>query len=231
MQSRKVYLFIVEGPSDQSAIEGLLKRLFRNRYIYSIVMYGDVTSDDKVEPSRINDYLYEKVKGKLNEEKLRLSDVSHIFQICDMDGAFIPDSSIVKGENQEFLYTTEKIVTRSVNKAIERNKKKREKIDILLNTNALKKIPYKLYYMSSNLDHVLYDIQNLDKDEKMTKADMFFEKYRDRPQLFIEFLKEKSFGVPCSYIDSWSFIKEDNHSLERHNNFFILFDEHPVYAQ
>lgn len=231
LSTKKVYIFILEGYSDKVALERLLSRIYRNRLIVPIVMYGDVTSDPNLpDDDKMIKKLEDSVRRKLKEEKMLKSDVAHIFQICDMDGAFVPDDSIVEKDVHEFVYTTTEIIVPNKAKAIIRNKIKRNRIDKLLNMNSLLGIPFKLFFMSCNIDHVLFDNQNLNDDLKVEKADLFFEQYRDCADLLISFLKQNSFGVPDLYSDSWVFIKNDLHSLERHNNMFIIFNDHPSYA-
>ena len=228
---RKVYVFILEGVSDENAIAGLLKKLYRNRTIYSVIMYGDVTSDIKKDISKIVGTIAEKVRAKLNEEKIKTSDVLRVFQICDMDGAYVPDTAIVKGKEKRFVYSPTSIAVPDVDIAKERNSHKREAINMLLSTQTVLGIPYRLYFMSSNLEHVLFDIQNLEDSLKTRKADEFFETFRDYPEKLISFLESVSFGVPKTYSDSWDYIKQELHSLERHNNLIVCFNDFPTYAQ
>lgn len=85
-------------------------------------------------------------------------------------------------------------------------------------------IPYKVYYMSCNLDHVLYNLQNANYKDKEENALEFSERYIDNIYDFIHFLRNSDFSS-CSesYEDSWKFIKEDKHSLERYSNLGLCF--------
>lgn len=71
----------------------------------------------------------------------------------------------------------------------------------------IKSIPYTGYFMSSNLDHALYNIQNLDAGLK----------------------GEYAVGVPDTFPDSWKYIKHGLHSLERHSNLHIYFHINPYW--
>lgn len=229
--TKKVFVFILEGWSDKSALEGILKKIYQNRYIYSVVMYGDITSDEKIKVGDVENFIYKKVKEKTEEDKIKLSDIVNIFQICDTDGAFIPKENIVLEDSKDVKYSSTCISTCDVNGIIKRNVHKKEVINYLLSKNSIKSIPYKLFFMSCNLDHVLYNEQNLDDDLKVEYADGFFNRFQNCPTGFIEFLEQNSFGVPKNLIDSWKYISKDLHSLERHNNFFLCFEDHPPYAQ
>ena len=85
-----------------------------------------------------------------------------------------------------------------------------------------------MYLMSCNLDHALYNEQNLPDELKQKFADAFYEKFIGKESMFIDFLKlEVVNGVPDSFPASWSYIKSELHSLERHTNLHIYFIKHP----
>lgn len=83
-----------------------------------------------------------------------------------------------------------------------------------------------------NLDHVLYNEQNLDDDKKIAYADAFYESFKGKEEKFIDFLRMEAVnGVPdTSLKDSWEYIKDGLHSLERHTNLHIYFKLHPPYS-
>lgn len=84
------------------------------------------------------------------------------------------------------------------------------------------------YFMSSNLDHALYNQQNLSDEDKKKYADAFYEKFLGVEKYFIDFLKFDAVnGVPDNFPASWRYIKEDLRSLERHTNLHIYFLENP----
>ena len=59
-------------------------------------------------------------------------------------------------------------------------------------------------------------------------TDAFYEKFIGKEKMFIDFLDaEVVNGVPNSFPASWSYIKNDLHSLERHTNLHIFFLNHP----
>jgi hypothetical protein len=82
--------------------------------------------------------------------------------------------------------------------------------------------------MSCNLDHALYNKQNLSDEEKKQYADAFYEKFIGAEKYFIDFLKFDAVnGVPDSFPASWRYIKEELRSLERHTNLHVYFLENP----
>ena len=45
MSEKKVVVVIVEGPSDENAIGGVLKEFFSSEEVQFAVVHGDITSD------------------------------------------------------------------------------------------------------------------------------------------------------------------------------------------
>jgi len=82
-------------------------------------------------------------------------------------------------------------------------------------------IPYQVYYLSCNLDHALYGKLNSSDAEKEDDAHKFSKKYNDDIAGFIDFISESGFSKCGDYLESWRFIKESKHSLERYTNLGI----------
>lgn len=228
-KTRKTVIFIVEGETDKDALENIFKKIYKfQKEIVFTFTRGDVTSNEDNTIDNICDKIYECVGKKLKKDKLKKSDVWQIVHIFDTDGAYIDDTLIKKGEESSFFYTEENIFCSDINKVLVRNNHKREITDYLLEIEKIKGIPYTCYYFSSNLDHALYNKLNLSKEEKQTHADKFYEAFYDKENLFIEFLKSDVVnGVPNSFIQSWKYIKESPHSLERHTNLHLYFNDYP----
>ena len=94
----------------------------------------------------------------------------------------------------------------------------------LITTSTIGNIPYHIYYMSSNLDHVLYNKLNSTDDEKENDANDFAIKYKDDLNGFKAFIQDSDFSVNQDFIDSWNYIKQEKHSLERHTNFGLCLE-------
>ena len=125
---------------------------------------------------------------------LRRTDYKEIIQVSDMDGAFVPDSAIVEDKNAyKPIYSEKEILTNHPEGIMKRNSQKRENMNRLITTNAIGKFPYHIYYMSSNLDHVLYNKLNSTDDEKENDAHNFAEKYKDDLIGFKSFIRESDF--------------------------------------
>ena len=98
---KKVVLFLVEGPSDETAIRGPVNLLIQSSD--SASFHGDVTTAQIEYPTfyRIKDSIRDTVKTFV-EDYLRdtnpgykAKDIHCIVHIMDTDGAFIDDSMVV----------------------------------------------------------------------------------------------------------------------------------------
>lgn len=220
-------LVIVEGPSDASALERYFVKYFDSDRIVTKIIHGDITTDKNIDQSKIKAHLGSKIKSWIINDKFKKSDIDRIIHIVDMDGAYIDDSFIQLDELcKDPYYSVISIKTSNVENIRLRNAQKRENINTLsTNTSGIcNGIPYKVYYMSCNLDHVLYNLQNANNKEKEENALEFSERYIDNIYDFIHFLRNSDFSrCSESYEDSWKFIKEDKHSLERYSNLGLCF--------
>lgn len=191
--------------------------------------HGDITADETINKQNVQAEIYKYVKSYMNINKVKKSDIWQIVQVFDMDGAYVDDSRIVKGDTREFFYTENEISCKDPEKILLRNAHKKELMDYLLSLQEIKGISYEGYYMSCNLDHALYGLLNLSDEEKKKLSENFYFKFWEHPDLFLPFLEKYVVnGVPESFPASWRYIKEDNHSLERHTNLHIYFSRHPV---
>lgn len=230
---KKVVLFIVEGASDKQALSSILTKLYRdNHHIKFAITNGDVTSDPQNTATQVENVVAGIVKTYITENKLKKSDLFQVVQIFDMDGAYIPDEAIIRGSFGKFYYSPTNISCLTPGDAISRNERKRSLMDALLLLPSIYGLPYEKYFMSCNLDHVLYDEQNLEADEKLDRADEFRQAFQDREHIFPVFLKQcAGEDLPQDLEDSWTYIRSGLHSLERHTNLHLYFSLHPILSQ
>ena len=225
----KAVIFIVEGATDKKALENIFKKIYRHKEIHYEFTHGDITSDENIDKSNVEAEIYKFVDKYRKDKKLKLSDIWQIVQIFDTDGAYVDDSYIVRGESTEIVYSTENISCKDIRKVKDRNKHKREIMDYLLTCNTIKGIPYRCFYLSSNLAHALYNKINLSDELKSKYSQAFYEQFMGRELLFVKFLDmEVTNGVPENYLASWRYIREELHSLQRHTNLNIYFKENPI---
>jgi hypothetical protein len=224
---KKIVFVIVEGPSDDMAFGILLNRIYDKNVVHIKIMRGDITSDSSVNSSNIVARIGEVVKTYAKANHFERSHFKEIIHLIDMDGSYIPDGHVIEDMSaRKPVYTLTDIRTANPDRIVHRNDRKRENIDRICScTKIWTSIPYSAYYMSSNLDHVLYGKINSTDDDKENDAYVFAKQYKNNIPGFIEYLSESDFSVSDDYKESWNYIKEDLHSLERHTNFGICFQE------
>lgn len=223
MAKKKIMLFIVEGPTDETSLSTVLSRIFSSDTVKFQVVHGDVLTRDFVAPDRIIAAVNEQIKlfcGNIYKP----SDFCKVVHLADTDGAFIPEDAVVaeavEGRQYPF-YTDTQILTPEPANIIDRNARKGRNIAKLASTGRVGGIPYSFYYFSCNLDHVLHGRNNLSEAEKIACSRDFDLQYADDPNAFIRFMRDESFAVQGTYQETWAFIKQGTRSLERHSNFRI----------
>lgn len=227
-KTKKILLFIVEGPTDEDTLSPVFKKIFQNEYIRFHVVHGDLTSERLINSNNAKKTVHEHIKNEMDRYGFRRSDVVRVIHLIDTDGAFIPDAHIIPGSEPRLCYEENQIISPNVSKTIERNQRKSLVLQRLYTTGTIGNIPYSVYYFSRNLEHVLHNTNGLlTDDEKMEYADTFSETYDHSPDAFIRFLSDSDFTVTGSYSESWRFIFSDLNSLHRHCNLHLLFQDEP----
>lgn len=223
MARKKIMLFIVEGPTDETSLSTVLSRIFSSETVRFQVVHGDVLTQDFVEPDKIVTAVNDQIK-QFRGSVYKTGDFCKVVHLADTDGVFIPEEAVVEenaaGKQYPF-YTDTHILTPTPTNIIDRNIRKRRNISKLSSIGKVGGIPYSFYYFSCNLDHVLHGRNNLSEAEKITCSREFDLQYADDPNAFIHFMKEESFAVRGTYQQTWTFIKQGSHSLERYSNFGI----------
>ena len=200
---RKVVLIIVEGPSDQVALGSVLSGLFDPEKVLIKVQHGDITSSYENNPANIVGKVQNIIQSVARESKLKQSDFLKVIQITDTDGTFIPDENVVYDNKYvNPYYTTEAIRCMKQNEIIQRNHRKQANLIRLSQRKVIWKIPYEIYFMSSNLDHVLYNVVNSSDQEKENHAYEFAVKYRKNPDLFLKLISGEGMCPENQYPES-----------------------------
>lgn len=228
IKNKKVIFVLVEGPSDRTALAKILENMYRDIAVHIWVEYGDITT--RLNPLSLSTTILNQLGSRLSEfvkrARIRFSDVIKYIHIVDMDGAYVEKTDILFDQNaSKTIYTNESIRTDKVNSIIKRNSQKTGCLNKLVKTKFIRKIPYQIYFMSSNLDHVLYNLTNLNAIEKTKLAIQFSNRYSNHLDEFLEFINKPEIKVSDEYEESWNFIREGRHSLERHSNINICFTE------
>lgn len=216
MARKKIVFVIVEGPSDDEALGLFLTRIYDKNKVYVHIVHGDLTTTT----GKIKDKIADAVRAYANSTHLTKLNFEEVIHIVDMDGAYIPDSAIIDDATAIHpLYSITEIHTCDPDGIIERNKRKRKNIDVISSLSTVwGGVTYHAYYMSCNLDHVLYNKLNCTDQEKEDNAYAFAKKYDNDLPGFVAYLSNSNFSVTGDYLDTWKFTKQGKHSLERHTN-------------
>lgn len=224
---KKVVFVIVEGSSDDTALGVILSRLYDQSKVHIEIMHGDITSDRSIDPADIVSALGDIVRHYAATMHFSQDHFQEVIHLVDMDGAFVPETVIVdNADAAKPLYSLTEIQTAHPKQLALRNRHKQSKLNRI---STLKKvwnsIPYQVYYMSRNLDHVLYGKLNSTDEEKENDAYAFAKRYKDDIDGFLTFISNSQFSRIDGYRESWEFIKKDLHSLERYTNLGLCFTE------
>ncbi|CUX18244.1 hypothetical protein [Clostridium sp. C105KSO13] len=227
MARKKIVFVIVEGPSDDEALGVILNRLYDKNVVHVEITHGDITSELSAASANIAAKIGNLIRryAKLNHYKV--TDFQEIIHLIDMDGTYIPEECVVEDLSAEKpIYSTTEIRTARPVQLIARNKRKSDNVNrVCLMGKVWRAVPYHAYYMSSNLDHVLYNKLNSTDNDKESDSYTFVKKYKDHLDDFLVFISDSDFSVCGEFKQSWDFIKEGMHSLERHTNLGICFQE------
>lgn len=221
----QICVVLVEGKSDKRALENVLSKLFNSvhKKIRVYCFEGDITSSLNSTPSNIETKIISFTNSQLAKNKIKFSDIYRIVHITDLDGCYIDNNCVVFDKGYEEPYYGEnEIRTCRAKEIINRNATKSQNIDHLLTVEVLTfgkaQVPYNLYFMSCNLDHVLYNQRNLPHNEKISKAIAFADEFLEAPLTFFGFLRNEDVTIDGSYTESWNFVKKGNNSLKRKTN-------------
>lgn len=230
---KKYLLFIVEGNNDKKEIQAILRAscgsAFSDHYVDAFHVHnGDITTEKDSSEKNIIKKI-EKIivlwrnGGEQPYQRISPSDVEKIIHIVDTDGVFIPESAVIKTDDEKAKYYDQEIHYFDRDVLVGRNRKKARVLRRLLEVKQIDNIPYELYYVSCNMDHLLFNTRNSQQKDKGRNAFIFAGKCKNKEYLLDSVFKE---GVCASgnLDESWTMIQKDYNSLARHTNINILMD-------
>lgn len=224
MREKKVVAVIMEGPSDEAALGSVLKEHYSSNEVQFVVVHGDITSDDYVSMDNVISRINDLIAGVKLKYGYKPEDFQQIIHLADTDGVFTEDSAVVQADVDRIMYYEDRMETKNVDAAIQRNKKKAEILFKLSKTGKVNGVRYRIYFNSCNLEHVLYnELADFSDQEKSDMADDFADQYEGKLEEFIAFIASEDLAVPGTYSETWSYIKKDYHSLERNSNMHLIF--------
>ncbi len=225
MTEKKVVAFIVEGPSDEAALGTIMKEYFSGNEVQFVVVHGDITLKDYVSIDSILIKINEQIEIVKSKYRYQQEDLIKIIHIADTDGVYISDEDVKEADVEEVQYYEDHIDTKNVSAIIDRNKRKGDILYKLRKTGKINGIPYRIYFNSCNLEHVLYcERKDFTDEEKQTLSDDFADRYDGKVDEFIEFISDPVVAVPGIYQKTWDYIEKDKNSLNRHSNMHLIFE-------
>lgn len=243
MMRKKFILFIVEGYNDKIEIDAMLHSPMFEQYRHSYEPFFYVTQGDvmmssikvrnkkvKVTSDNIQKALddivlnFRRTNGPYSN--ISVSDIHEVVQITDTDGAFIPNYRVIRDDNYVYCtYFDDCIKINNVDGIVGRNRRKAEIIRKLLNVKQIGNIPYSLYYVSCNMDHVLFNERNLSKNAKVENSKEFAFTCKKTPEHLSQNLFKSGIMADGSYEESWEIIQDGISSLGRYTNFNLFFTD------
>ena len=88
MSEKKVVAVIVEGPSDENAIGGILKEFFSSEEVQFAVVHGEITSDNGTTKENAVSKIGALIETIRSRYGYNWRDFVRIIHIADTDGAF-----------------------------------------------------------------------------------------------------------------------------------------------
>lgn len=228
-KTKKVLFVLVEGRTDKISLQKPLEVAYPNMRVCIKPFNGDITSDRYSNSNNIEDRIYESMIAELRKKSLNRNDVMEIIHIVDTDGAYIPNSNVVTDlscKHPVYYPVTFEIHTQNKAGIENRNSHKRKMIDLLVEMTDIKGIPYRVFYMSCNLDHVLHGKPNATQEMKVKSAKRFALRYGNDLYSLINFLSNSVFSYVDEYGESWEFLRFHNNginSISRLTNVGIVF--------
>ena len=230
--SKKVVLVLVEGITDETTLGLILSKIIGRDYVVRFhVIGGDIAAKTGVNRKNCLNKLVDEVKKYIEKDFYKKSDISEIIQLVDMDGTYIPDDHVVFDQRKlegksHIYYTEEEILTDQVERIIQRNKQKSVVLDKYIETKRVYGgIPYRIFFFSCNLEHVLYNVQNLPDKNKYLFASEVQELYAEQPVDFINFMNSSEIESGEEYHSSWENVKKTENSLKRRSNLNLYLNQ------
>lgn len=223
---KKVIAFIVEGPSEEAAMGTIMKAYFAGEQVQFVVVHGDITMKDYANAANIIKKINQCIDLLKQRYRYKNSDFFQIIHLADTDGVFIEDEFVHQAEVGRIVYYEDHMETSSTAATRDRNHSKAEVLFKLRTAGKINSIPYRIYYNSCNLEHVLYNqLQVFSGEEKTAMSDAFAEKYEDHLDEFLAFIADPKVAVPGTYQETWEFIEKDLNSLHRYSNMHQIFED------
>ena len=95
-KTKKVILYLVEGPTDEDALSPVLKKVFHREEVRFHVVHGDMTSNWRISGANAVKTVYEHMELERKRYGFEKRDIIKVIHLVDIDGAFIPEDRVLK---------------------------------------------------------------------------------------------------------------------------------------
>lgn len=221
---KQVMIFIVEGPTEETALAQILSRIFSTNQVKFEIVHGDITNMRGADPrERVRDFILQ----SLGRNGYRWKDIVRIVQIGDTDGAFIPDAYVKESQDGGIHYGEDEIYAVDVDAMRKRNARKKRAMEELAGISVITYkgtgVPYSIYFFSRNMEHALHDESGeLGTEQKVRLAQRFRRRYASRIDEFKQFITSPEVANDGDYREIWRRIGEGTASLRRGSNLHLL---------
>lgn len=207
---------------------------------------GDITSRRGVDSNNIFGLLLKLfIQPELEKRPAYIypKSVCEVIHLIDIDGIYLDNSRIIEDKSGVYqhlpYYDVEQGIIYADKKAEieERNERKRNNIKKLVDTksinlkitkesNSSRERPYRVFFFSSNLDHVLYGKANNEDNSKIRDAQRFSNYFYNEPEKAAEFFINHQGAVKnTNYKDSWKLLMENHDENLQLTNINILVED------
>lgn len=155
------------------------------------------------------------------------SSICEIIHLVDIDGAFLNKRNVLVAPTDfekklpYYDVANNTIIARDRSSIVDRNIIKRKNLERLINTKKLnvtlseessesREKPYRVYYFSSNLDHVLHGDANMPSYLKVPKANRFANEHDDWKDMANFLLNHPCAVNTKNYQESWEILMNSN---------------------
>lgn len=227
--TKKVLLFVVEGATEETALARIMENIFSTKRIFFDIAHGDITVQGgmgKKPRERIRDL----VLAQMNRNKsYGWNDLEQIVQICDTDGAFVPDDKVLRAPGSGLEYREDAILSPNPEGIRARNKEKAESMRKLSRIHSLtyrgRSVPYALHYFSRNMEHALHGkAETLSDRMKIELANELRRRYENDPSGFRDFVNSAEVLVSGDFSQTWDYLESGVRSLERGSNIALAIN-------
>ncbi|UKS24998.1 hypothetical protein LOZ80_25815 [Paenibacillus sp. HWE-109] len=231
---KKVLFVIVEGESDGLLFFDELEKVYPKDLLVIKAFRGDIFTQLELQGVGIRDRIRDFFISKMGD--LQPKDFLGILHFSDTDGSFVGEDKVYVdlAQKEAILYKNDGIYVNTTVQKLSihhRNQIKKTNTNNAKNITQITykkvQIPYSLFYLSQEVEHVIFDELNVSQNLKIRKMVTFLKKVRET-QTINDLLKSHfpplAEEVTDKYKESWDYIFNADHSLQRCTNAILMYE-------